>query len=170
MLAALRVFPGRPERDDLMRGYWAAEAIVLLGQSPREHYELARTWYEQTEALWPLVVEPALALYHLGRYDEALARLRRPERDAAAQVCAGLMTPVALLDLPPDPLPADEVRTVAIGLVLLRKGDAATARRLLAQARAVYAQRYYSEEWSYHSADNTRAFLIDAAKAIDGKK
>jgi tetratricopeptide (TPR) repeat protein len=169
MLEARRLLPEPPDRSDLMPGFWAAEEIVFKPGLPREHYELALKWYQRTESAYPTTVEPALALYHLGRYEEALALLHRPERDAAARVCAGFMTPLALLELTRDLLPPDELRTMAIGLVRLGQGDAAAASLKLARARAENGERYQTDQWPGYSGVRA-AFLYEAAKAIEGKK
>jgi eukaryotic-like serine/threonine-protein kinase len=173
MLEARRLLPEPPDRNDLMPGFWAAEEIVFKPGLPREHYELALTWYQQTEAVYPQLIEQGLALYHLGRYVEALAVLQRPERDAAARVCAGFMTPLALLELTPALLPPDELRTMAMGLVRLRQGNAAAASLKLARARAENGDRYQTDQWPGYSGVRA-AFLAESAKAIEkavrGKK
>jgi hypothetical protein len=157
----LRLSP-EPDPSDLNPGRWAAEEIVFKSGLPREQYELALQWYQRTEPGFLTAVEPALALYRLGRYREALAILHRPERDAAARVCAGFMTPFALLELSPTLLPPDELRTRAIALVRFHQGEAGPASVLVARAREENASHYQADEW--HGHQGVRAtFLYEAA-------
>jgi serine/threonine protein kinase len=169
MLEAVRLVPGSPNQGDLNPGRWAAEEVVYRPGLPREDYELALRWFQRTESIYPSVTEPGLALYHLGRYAEALAMLNRPERDAAARVCAGFITPLALMEVSPSLLPPDEVRTMAIALVRLGQGDRAAARAKLAQARAEHARQFQPDDWQGRTGAQGK-FLYDSAKTIEGKK
>ncbi len=154
-----------------------AEKIIYTPGLPREHYELALRWYTSFDPKYDLIRERGVALYRLGRYDEAIELLTKSEIAAAARLAAAMLSstnwpstlavPVCEASL----FERDEIKSMTIALCLLRLGRHEEAKTRLAQARADTQSRtlMLRVEW-FRTSNEETAFLRQAEAAIEEKK
>ncbi len=135
-----------------------ADKLVYVPNGSRESYELALRWLDTRSNRNQFRSLRGLALYRLGRHQEALDLLLIDEREQAnlhAAVGGGMVV-----------LQANDQRTLTIGLCLRALGKSKEALSRLSQARNEHRLRASAGAWPHSVSDTDRAFFIEAEGEI----
>ena len=139
-----------------------AKEILATSYGTRESYELALKWLDTRPPANDLIELRGLAMYRLGRTQEALDLLSKHEQQrftALAAVVGG-----------PSVVHSNLTRTLTIGLCLHKLGKSTEAAARLEQARAEYSRQLTGVERWGSATPLPTIFYLEAEDTLLGKR